>query len=118
MLWRKAGRGSGFWGMIAGTLVAFGTWLLYKVGVLSFRSDLAETQWGAIAGFATGLAAMWIATRFSKPKSLAELKGLVFGLQEVDVKTSARVPWVKSPVLWGIGALVLSGLLYLYIAVV
>jgi SSS family solute:Na+ symporter len=118
MVWRKAGRGSGFWGMIVGTLVAFGTWLLYKVGVLSFRSDLAETQWGAIAGFAAGLAAMWIATRFSEPKPLAELKGLVFGLQEVDVKTSARVPWFKSPVLWGIGALALCGLLYLYIAVV
>jgi SSS family solute:Na+ symporter len=118
MLWRKAGRGSGFWGMIVGTLVAFGTWLLYKVGVLSFRSDLAETQWGAIAGFAAGLAAMWIATRFSEPKPLAELKGLVFGYQEVDVKTSVRVPWFKSPVLWGIGALALCGLLYLYIAVV
>jgi SSS family solute:Na+ symporter len=118
MLWRKAGRGSGFWGMIVGTLVAFGTWLLYKVGVLSFRSDLAETQWGAIAGFAAGLAAMWIATRFSEPKPLAELKGLVFGYQEVDVKTSVRVPWFKSPVLWGIGALAVCGLLYLYIAVV
>jgi solute:Na+ symporter, SSS family len=118
MVWRKAGRGSGFWGMIVGVLVAFGTWVLYKVGVLSFRSDLAETQWGAIAGFATGLAAMVIATRFSAPKPLAELKGLVFGLQEVDVKTSARVPWFRSPVLWGIGVLVLCGLLYLYIAVV
>ncbi len=118
MAWRKAGRGSGFWGMIVGTLVAFGTWVLYKVGVLSFRSDLAETQWGAIAGFATGLAAMGIATRFSAPKPLAELKGLVFGLQEQDVQTTASIPWFKSPVLWGIGALVLCGLLYLYIAMV
>ena len=118
MVWRKAGRGSGFWGMIVGTLVAFGTWVLYKVGVLSFRSDLAETQWGAIAGFATGLAAMGIATRFSAPKPLAELKGLVFGLQQQDVQTTASIPWFKSPVLWGIGALVLCGLLYLYIAVV
>jgi hypothetical protein len=61
---------------------------------------------------------MGIATRFSAPKPLAELKGLVFGLQEVDVKTSARVPWFKSPVPWGIGALVLCALLYVYIAVV
>ena len=118
MVWRKAGRGSGFYGMIVGTLVAFGTWVLYKVGVLSFRSDLAETQWGAIAGFTTGLAAMWIATRFSTPKPLSELRGLVFGLQEVDVQAAAHVPWYRSPVLWGIGALVLCGLLYLYIAVV
>jgi solute:Na+ symporter, SSS family len=117
MVWRKAGRGSGFWGTIVGTLVAFGTWVLYKTGVLSFRSDLAETQWGAIAGFATGLAAMVVATIFSVPKPLSELRGLVFGLQEVDVKTSARVPWFRSPVLWGIGVLVLCALLYVYIAV-
>ena len=86
--------------------------------MLSFRSDLAETQWGAIAGFTTGLVAMLIASRFMAPKPLAELKGLVFGLQEQDVKTTTRIPWFKSPVLWGIGALVLCGLLYLYIAVV
>ena len=118
MVWRKAGRGSGFWGMIVGTLFAFGTWLLYKQGVLSFRSDLAETQWGAIIGFCSGLIAMLIATAFSTPKPLAELNGLVLGLQERDVQTTAPIPWFKSPVLIGAGALVLCALLYVYIAVV
>jgi len=118
MVWRKAGRGSGFWGMIVGTLFAFGTWLLYKQHVLSFRSDLAETQWGAIIGFAAGLVAILIATRFDTPKPLSELNGLVLGLQERDVQTTARIPWFKSPVLIGVGALVLCALLYVYIAVV
>ncbi len=117
MVWRKAGRGSGFWGMLVGTLAAFGTWLLYKVNVLSFRSDLAETQWGAIIGFVIGLIAMLIATRFSEPKPITELQGLVLGLQERDVQ-AAPVPWYKSPVLYGSGALVLCALLYVYIAVV
>src|SRR6266705_1262427 len=117
MVWRKAGRGSGFWGMLVGTLAAFGTWLLYKANVLSFRSDLAETQWGAIIGFVIGLIAMLIATRFSEPKPIAELKGLVLGLQERDVQ-AAPVPWYKSPVLYGSGALALCALLYVYIAVV
>jgi SSS family solute:Na+ symporter len=104
--------------MIVGTLISFGTWLLYKQGVLSFRSDLAETQWGAIIGFAAGLIAIVIATRFDTPKPLSELNGLVLGLQERDVQTTARVAWYKSPVLLGAGALVLCGLLYLYIGVV
>jgi solute:Na+ symporter, SSS family len=72
---------------------------------------------GAIFGFAAGLAAMVVATIFSTPKPLSELQGLVFGLQQVDVKTSARVPWFRSPVLWGIGVLALCALLYIYIAV-
>jgi len=118
MVWRKAGRGSGFWGMIVGTLVAFGTWLLYKEGVVSFRSDLAETQWGAIIGFGAGLLAMVIASRFSQPKPISQLNGLVLGLQRHDVQTSAHVAWYKSPVLIGAAALVLCALLYVYIAVV
>jgi SSS family solute:Na+ symporter len=118
MVWRKAGRGSGFWGMIVGTLTAFTTWLLYKQGVLSFRSDLAETQWGAIFGFGAGLIAMAIATIFSPPKPISELNGLVLGLQRQDVQTTTRVAWYKSPVLIGSAALVLCALLYVYIAVV
>jgi len=118
MVWRRAGRGSGFWGMIVGTLVAFGTWLLYKEGVVSFRSDLAETQWGAIIGFSAGLLAMVIASRFSQPKPISQLNGLVLGLQRHDVQTSAHVAWYKSPVLIGAAALVLCALLYVYIAVV
>ncbi|HEX6453735.1 MAG TPA: sodium:solute symporter family protein [Trebonia sp.] len=118
MVWRKVGRGAGFWGMIVGTLMSFGTWLLYKQGVLSFRSDLAETQWGAIVGFGTGLIAMAIATIFSPPKPISQLNGLVLGRQRKDVETTAPVPWYKSPVVLGIGVLALCGLLYAYIAVV
>lgn len=118
MVWRKAGRGSGFYGMIVGTLVSFGTWLLYKQGVVSFRSDLAETQWGAILGFGSGLIAMVIASRFSQPKPIAELNGLVLGMQQRDVQASAHVAWYKSPILLGIAALALCALLYVYIAVV
>ena len=115
MVWRKVGRGSGFYGMVVGTLVSFGTWLLYKEHVLSFRSDLAETQWGAIIGFVAGLIAMLIATRFDTPRPLSELNGLVLGLQEKDVQTTGRVALYKSPVVLGAGALVLCLLLYLYI---
>ena len=56
MFWRKVGRGSGFYGLIVGTVFSFGTWLLYKQGVIHFRSDIAETQWGAIIGFLAGAA--------------------------------------------------------------
>jgi SSS family solute:Na+ symporter len=115
MLWRKAGRGSGFWGMVVGTLVSFGTWVLYKQGAVSFRSDLAETQYGAMIGFGAGLIAMLIATRFSAPKPIEELKGLVFGLEEREVEATSRLPWFKSPVVLGVAALALCGLLYLYI---
>ena len=119
MFWKKAGRGSGFWGLIAGTVFSFGTWLLYKQGVIHFRSDIAETQWGAIFGFTAGALAIAIASIWSKPKPISELKGLVWGHAERDPATvGKKPPRYKSPLLWGIGALVLSVLLYIYIEVV
>ena len=121
MFWRKAGRGSGFYGLIVGTVFSFGTWLLYKQGVIHFRSDIAETQWGAIIGFLAGAAAMAIATIFDTPKPLSALRGLVWGYQVEDEGeapgTEARLPWYKSPLLWGIGALVLCVLFYIYVEV-
>ena len=116
MLWRKVGRGAGFWGMIVGTLASFVVWLLYKQGVgFTFRhSDLIETQYGAIIGFSAGLVAMVIATMFSKPKPISELKGLVFGLEDKSQR-GPRPPWFRSPVILGILALVLAALLYVYI---
>ena len=79
MFWRKVGRGSGFYGLIVGTVFSFGTWLLYKLGVIDFRSAIAETQWGAIIGFLAGAAAMAIATIWDTPKPLSALHGLVWG---------------------------------------
>ena len=116
MAWRKVGRGAGFWGMVVGTLVSFTVWLLYKQGVLfTFRhSDLIETQYGAIMGFSAGLIAMLIATIFSTPKPVSELKGLVFGLAEKEVRATP-LPWFRSPVVLGIIALVVAVLLYVYI---
>ena len=64
MFWKKAGRSSGFWGMLVGTVTSFGIFLLYQVGLIPFRSDLGENQWAAIISFLLGLVAMVIATRF------------------------------------------------------
>ena len=121
MFWRKAGRGAGFWGLIFGTAFSFGTWLLYKQHVISFRSDLHENQWGAIIGFVAGAIAMVISTMFSSPKPLSELRGLVWGQAITDEGeapgTAARLPWYKSPLLLGIGALALCVAFYIYIEV-
>ena len=54
MFWKKAGRGSGFWGLIVGTVTSFGIVVLYKSDVIPFRSDLGENQWAAIIGFPAG----------------------------------------------------------------
>ena len=59
----------GVLGLIVGTAFSFGTWLLYKLGVIHFRSDIAETQWGAIFGFVAGGLAMAIASDLERARS-------------------------------------------------
>ena len=51
MFWKRMTPAAGFWGMVAGSIGALGTYLLYKAGVLDFGSDLAEAFWGAIIAF-------------------------------------------------------------------
>ena len=51
MYWKRMTPAAGFWGMVAGSIGALGTYLLYKGGVLDFGSDLSEAFWGAIIAF-------------------------------------------------------------------
>ena len=43
MFWRRASASAGFWGILVGTASSITVYLLYKGGVLSFRSDLHES---------------------------------------------------------------------------
>jgi SSS family solute:Na+ symporter len=118
MFWKKAGRSSGFWGMLVGTITSFGIFLLYQVGVIPFRSDLGENQWAAIISFLLGGVAMVIATRFSEPKTEEELEGLVYGRQNYTVtatKTRGIAGVLKSPVALGAISLGLCVVAYIYI---
>ena len=55
-------------------------------------------------------------TLFTKPKPLAELKGLVYGVGTIDVKgdvVAGDAAWYRSPALLGTVALALCVVLYL-----
>ena len=120
MFWRKAGRGSGFWGMVVGTLTSFGIFVAYKAGLIPFTSDLGENQWAAIISFIAGGIAMVIASRFDTPKSDHELEGLIWGRQQYSTGTKAAattgiMAWVRNPVVLGCAVLVVAALAYGYI---
>ena len=115
MFWRRASKSAGFWGILTGTLTAVIVYALYKQGVLSFRSDLHETMWGSIAAFTAGAIAMVLASTRETRKTDEELHGLVYGMEIRDASDIARHAWYRSPVVLGIGVLVLN--VGLYIAV-
>src|SRR3954462_1141503 len=117
MFWKRASRSAGFWGILAGTVAAVTVYALYKFGVLSFRSDLHETMWGSIAAFTAGAIAMVLASTRETRKTDEELHGLVYGMEIRDASDTAARPWYRSPVVLGIGVLVLNTGLYVAVYV-
>ena len=112
MFWRRASRSAGFWGILTGTLTAVIVYALYKQDVLSFRSDLHETMWGSIAAFTVGAISMVIVSLIEAPKTTEELHGLVYGMEIKDASEAVRYSWYRSPVVLGVGVLVVNAALY------
>jgi SSS family solute:Na+ symporter len=109
MFWRRMTPAAGLWGLVAGTITAALTFILYKAGAISFGSDLAESMWGAGLAFVVDAIVSVLVTLRTTPKPVSELKGLVYGMAVTDESVVAsRVPAV-------LGGLVLVGALILTI---
>jgi SSS family solute:Na+ symporter len=117
MFWKRATRSAGFWGILVGTVVAVVVYALYRAGTLTFRSNLHETMWGSIAAFAAGAIAMVLASLRERPKTDVELHGLVYGMEIRDESETARYPWYRSPVVLGVGVLLICLILYVIVSV-
>ena len=113
MFWRRMSPLAGFWSLLAGTVVALGTYLLYLADVLKFNSDLEESFWGAGLAFVTVAIVAAIITPMTAPKREDDLRGLVYGTAEIGELDAADKVWWRNPVLLGSVAVVLSLLFYI-----
>ncbi|WBB74813.1 sodium:solute symporter family protein [Micromonospora sp. WMMD1128] len=116
MFWRRMSALAGFWSLLAGTVVAIATYLLYKTGVISFNSDLEESFWGAGLAFVTVAVVAAIITPLTRPKTDDELTGLVYGMSNTtlaDDSLAGDAAWYRSPVLLGVVAVILAALFYI-----
>ncbi|MFY1624650.1 sodium:solute symporter family protein [Micromonospora sp. WMMD723] len=116
MFWKRMSALAGFWSLLAGTLAALATYLLYKAGVVHFNSDLEESFWGAGIAFVTVAVVAAVVTPLTRPKRAEELQGLVYGMGGIDLKGDVLAGdqvWWRSPVLLGAIALVLAVLFYI-----
>jgi SSS family solute:Na+ symporter len=112
MYWKRMTPAAGLWGMVAGSIGALGTYLLYKADVLHFGSDLAEAFWGAIVAFVLDAIVSVGVTFVTEPRPVEELQGLVHGMaNEDDTRTKADEGWYRSPGLLAAIVLVLTVLL-------
>jgi solute:Na+ symporter, SSS family len=108
MFWKRMTPAAGLWGLIAGTVAAAATFILYKAKVIHFGSDLAESMVGASLAFVVDAVVSVAVTMRTTPKPVSELQGLVYGMANTDDSVVAS----RQPALIGgfvlIGALVLT----------
>jgi solute:Na+ symporter, SSS family len=106
MLWKRATKKAGFWGLLAGITTAITIFVLMRghperVAWFCFYSgakSLAQQMWQALWAFIVVVVVSGVVTLVTKPRPDAELRGLVMGL--TDIPSEAHLPLVKRPVFW------------------
>jgi SSS family solute:Na+ symporter len=112
LFWRRATRWGGFAGLVAGTLGAFMTHLLYSKGTISFGSDLAADFWGAGVAFGADAIVTVLVSLATQPRREEELQGLVWGMAETDPdEAGRRRPWWQRPVVLAVIVLGIAAVL-------
>ncbi|TMR12106.1 sodium/solute symporter [Nonomuraea turkmeniaca] len=115
LFWRRMTPWAGFWGLLAGTIAAFVSYILYKAGYVDFGTELNASFWGAGLAFAVDVVVSVVVTLVTTQKPEAELRGLVYGLSDVTLEDDALAGdarWYRSPMLLGVGALILAAVMY------
>jgi solute:Na+ symporter, SSS family len=106
MLWKRATKAGGFWGLVAGISSSIGMWAWVKIdpsalkiiALSAYAKDMAENMYRALWCGLIGIAVTVIVSLFTKPKTDAELNGLVRGCTEIP--SEGHLPLFKRPIFW------------------
>ena len=108
MLWKRATKQGGFWGLAAGTASSIGMWLWVQsspsaLGIIALSSHaqgMAENLYRALWSWIICVVVTVAVSYATKPTPLAELTGLVYGsiLEDDD----SQYPLVQRPIFWAI----------------
>lgn len=106
MLWKRASGAGGFWGLLCGIVSSVSLWGWVKIDPSALRyvalsadaKTLAQDMFQALWSFIVCVLVTVVVSLATKPKTDAELNGLVYGLTKVP--TVGNVPWYQKPLFW------------------
>ncbi len=114
MLWKRATKAGGFWGLLAGTAASIGLWLWVRQDPANIRFMIFQPHASAdlinrVQAMSENLyRAMWswticvlvtvIVSYLTKPKPEAELEGLVYGATKIPEEKDDY--WYQRPIVW------------------
>ncbi len=106
MLWKRATGAGGFLGLLCGTLSSIGMWAWVKADPSALRyvalspdaKTLAQDMFQALWSFLVCVIVTVVVSLLTKPKTAAELTGLVYGL--TPVPSVGNIPVYQKPIFW------------------
>ena len=106
MLWKRATKAGGFWGLFAGigSSIAMWAWVKLDPGALriialsAYAKDMAENMYRALWSWLICVIVTVVVSYMTKPKPEAELVGLVRGSTEIP--SEGDLPLYKRPIFW------------------
>ena len=106
MLWKRASGPGGFWGLLCGTMTSVGMWAWVKVDPSALRyvalsphaKTMAQDMYQALWSFIVCVTVTVVVSLITKPKTDAELTGLVYGLTPIPKEEHVSI--FHRPVFW------------------
>ncbi len=106
MLWKRATRQGGFWGLLAGTATSISLWLwvqhdhsaLRYVAFSPDAKDMAENIYRAMWAWVVCVIVTVVVSYATKARPVAELEGLVYGVSPLPKEHDDH--WWQKPIIW------------------
>lgn len=119
MLWKRATRAGGFWGLLSGTVASIAMWIwverdgsaLRYIALSPDAKPMAENLYRALWSFLICVVVTWVVSMMTEPIPDARLAGLVYGATEIPDE-GALALWQR-PIFWATAVIVVFFILNL-----
>ncbi|HEX3662559.1 MAG TPA: sodium:solute symporter family protein [Acidobacteriaceae bacterium] len=106
MLWKRATKPAGFWGLLAGTCTAISLFLwvhfnpsaLRYVALSADAKAMAADMYRALWSLIVCVVVTVVVSLMTKPRPIAELEGLVYGASKIPEEHDEH--WYQKPLVW------------------
>jgi SSS family solute:Na+ symporter len=106
MLWKRATKAAGFWGLFAGIGSSIAMWAWVKldhsalkyIALSPYAKDMAENMYRGLWSWMICVIVTVVVSYMTKPKPESELVGLVRGCTEIP--SEGDIPFYKRPIVW------------------
>ena len=106
MLWKRATRAGGFWGLLSGTIASIAMWIwvqrdgaaLQYIALSSDAKPMAENLYRALWSFLICVVVTYVVSMVTKPTPDAQLAGLVYGATTLPDDGAQSI--AQKPIFW------------------